>query len=268
MKTICSKWIITSLLLSSLLFTIHAQANINVYAASSLTNVLGDIVTKFNQEHPNSPPIVTVFAGSSSLARQIDNGAPADIFISANQNWMNYLVENKRILSQNRFNLVRNELVLIGSNHYDIKPFELHDLHAWKKILSSQERLAIGNTDAVPAGMYAKQALIALGIWNDVNTQLAPMGNVRLVLALVERGETPIGIVYKTDALTSKEVNIISTFADNLHEPIEYPMAWLNDKAETTVFRSFLYSSTAQAIFEQYGFTPMLAAPSSSTMDQ
>lgn len=180
------------------------------------------------------------------------SGAPADLYISANTKWSDYLVQQGIINSDAVTNIAHNQLVVISPiNHPE--PLELEKPEQWSKRLSGQ-RLAIGQTNAVPAGMYAKEALESLGLWSGLKGQLAPVNNVRVALTLVERGETPLGIVYKTDALVSDKVKVIGTFPASSHTAITYPMAKLNDKQTTKDFAAYLQSTQAQAVFKQNGF--------------
>ncbi len=236
-------------------FTVFAE-DINVYAASSMTDVMKELGDKYKAETGDS--IVPVYAGSSTLARQIEQGAPADIFISANPNWMTYLV-NKGMTTQDQVSdLVGNSLVLIGSDEQ--KEAEI-DPGTFKQLptLLGEHRLAIGEPQSVPAGMYAKESLTNLGLWEVLSSKTAPSNNVRLTLSLVERGEAPFGIVYKTDALMSKKVSIVQTFPESTHSPIVYPAVALNSKPSSQQFFEFLKGKEASDTFVKYGFTPLIA---------
>lgn len=194
------------------------------------------------------------FAASSALARQIDAGAPADLFVSADDEWMNYLEKKGRIDRGTRHLLLGNRLVLVGAPNGQ-SPVELSSSTPLLDMLGAS-RLAIADPDAVPAGRYAKAALRSLGLWNEVKDRLAPAQNVRAALAMVERGQTPYGIVYATDAKSSREVQIVGLFPTASHPPIHYPMAQLasSRSGEAEPFRHFLTSATAKAIFARYGF--------------
>ncbi|EEX31904.1 molybdenum ABC transporter, periplasmic molybdenum-binding protein ModA [Vibrio coralliilyticus ATCC BAA-450] len=215
-----------------------------------MTNVIKALAEKYQAE--TGVKVTPVFAGSSSLARQILSGAPADLYISANTKWSDYLVQQGVINGDAVTYIAHNQLVVI-SPKADAAPLELESLEQWSKRLSGQ-RLAIGQTNSVPAGVYAKEALESLGLWGGLNGQLAPVNNVRVALTLVERGETPLGIVYKTDALVSDKVKVIGTFPASSHTAITYPMAELNDKQTTKDFAAFIESAQAQAVFKQNGF--------------
>ncbi|CAH7142706.1 molybdate ABC transporter periplasmic binding protein [Vibrio chagasii] len=230
----------------------HALAaeKLRVYAASSMTNAVNLLVEEFEKNH--SVDVIPVYASTSSLVRQIERGAPADIFISANEKWMTHLVDRKYVSSDNVTNLCENELVLISPKEDPIS-FDISKGDQWSKLLDN-ERLAVGNTMSVPAGIYAKEALEKLAVWDEVKTRLAPSNNVRMALALVERNEAKLGIVYKTDALLSKEVSLVSTFPADLHTPIRYPVAKMSDPAVAQEFYTFLSSEQAKDILNSFGF--------------
>src|ERR1700680_2586390 len=194
---------------------------VTIFAAASLKDALDDVAK--NYERDRGVKIVASYAASSALAKQIEQGAPADMFISADLDWMDYLEMRKQIRTESRKNLLSNKLVLIASADskakVDIAPnFPLASL-------LGNERLAMADPTSVPAGKYGKASLEALGVWKDVGPKVAPAENVRSALALVSRGETPFGIVYRTDALADKKVRIVGEFPDNTHPPIVYPAA-------------------------------------------
>lgn len=229
-------------------------AQVRVLAASSMTNVLSDIAAEF--ERSQGIKVQLVFAGSSSLARQIEQGAPADLYISANTKWADYLV-NQGIVDQTAVQiLARNRLVVIGERD-GVKPNEganaITERNWWLDKLEGG-RLAMGNPNAVPAGIYAKQALENQGIWSDVKNKLAPTSNVRIALTLVARQETPLGIVYATDAKISDNVTVLGEFPVGSYDDIEYPLVKLNDKAETRSLVDYLLSSQSEATLVEYGF--------------
>ncbi|WP_345772845.1 molybdate ABC transporter substrate-binding protein [Vibrio sp. Isolate23] len=234
----------------TLFSSVVVHASVNVYAASSMTNVIKKLAEEFQTE--TGTKVIPVFAGSSSLARQILNGAPADIFISANLRWSDYLIQKGMMQSDNVTNLAENQLVVVAPLN---KPtnFDVRSSEQWLKKLSEQ-RIAIGQTNAVPAGMYAKESLETLGVWESLRDHLAPVNNVRAALTLVERGETPLGIVYITDAMVSDKVKVVATLPSSTYSLITYPMARLNEKPATLEFEAFLQSEKAQAILKQYGF--------------
>lgn len=229
--------------------------NVTIFAAASLSESVSEIATAYNKHHQTK--LTTVFAASSTLARQISRGAPADIFISANQKWMNYLIEQKKVTKENSIPLLQNSLVVATPINSTIVEFTLNSQTDLKKLLA-KGRLATGNTDHVPVGIYAKQALLSLGLWDDVKRSLALSSNTRAALAFIERKAVPLGIVYKTDALASSKVKIAATIPLASHEKILYPLAMIERGNKTTpqnisVYQ-FFQSDTAIAIFKQYGF--------------
>ncbi|ELY1985618.1 molybdate ABC transporter substrate-binding protein [Vibrio harveyi] len=229
----------------------NAATELKVYAASSMTNAVNDIAQQFETKFDVT--VTPVYGGSSSIARQILNGAPADIFISANTKWMDYLVKSKAVKNDSVTNLVRNSLVLIAPKASTIEPFDFSDANAWNQALEGN-RLALGNPVSVPAGMYAKESLTNLGVWKKLERQIAPAKNVRLALALVERGEAPLGVVYKTDALLTDKVKVVGEFANDTHADIIYPAAIVKDSTQSEQFFEYLKSDDAKKVFAQYGF--------------
>lgn len=238
-----------TLFLALLLSSLSVSANVTVYAASSLTNVMNDIVDAYQDE--TGERVRVSFAGSSSLARQIANGAPADIYLSANSKWMDYLVEQDQINTESRVDLLRNSLVLIASKS---TPKE----NTWQWFIGQKGfRIAMADPRHVPAGIYGKQSLEKQFRWPEVKDHIASGNNVRSALLFVERDEAPLGIVYKTDALLSKEVTIVEEFPADSHDPIVYPMAIIKNKNsdKVTHFYRYLLSEKAKNIFTSYGFT-------------
>ncbi len=234
-------------------------AQVRVLAASSMTNVLTDIAKEF--ERDQGIKVQLVFAGSSSLARQIDQGAPADLYISANTKWADYLVEHKVVSDSDIEVLARNQLVVIGSRDDDeadhTDGVANIELHTWWESKLNGDRLSMGNPSAVPAGIYAKQALENLGIWPYVSNSIAPTNNVRVALTLVARQEAPLGIVYATDANISDSVMVLGEFPLESYDDIEYPLVKLNNDAETQSLMDFLLSSRSTAILVEHGFIPV-----------
>ena len=231
-----------------------AETELLVFAAASTTDVIteiGDLYAARNQGR-----VKPSFASSSTLAKQIASGAPADVFISANPKWMDFLEEKNLLFKETRFDLLGNRIVLIAPadsalGQIDVAPgFSLADL------LGRDGRLSTGDPDHVPAGMYGKEALQNLGVWDQVKDRLAPMKDVRAALVLVERGEAPLGLVYATDAAVSKKVRVIGTFPVDSHPPIVYPLAAVSGgkTSEARQFMDFLKSPEARAVFEKYGF--------------
>ncbi|EGR1585459.1 molybdate ABC transporter substrate-binding protein [Vibrio parahaemolyticus] len=235
----------------SISFSTNAATDLKVYAASSMTNAIDEIAQDFKEKYDVT--VTPVYGGSSSIARQIINGAPADVFISANTKWMDYLVDEGVIDSDNVTNLVRNSLVLIAPQSSSLAVFNFADANAWEAALTGS-RLALGNPTSVPAGMYAKESLTTLGVWKEIQTKVAPAKNVRLALALVERGEAPLGVVYKTDAQLTSKVKIVGEFASDTHAAIVYPAAVVSDSTESRQFFQYLKSEDAKRVFAHYGF--------------
>lgn len=249
------RWGVAALITVSLAGQAVAADNITVFAAASLTNAMQDIASRYKQE--KGVTVVSSFASSSTLARQIEQGAPADLFISADQQWMDDAVAKKSVITSSRYTLLGNDLVLIAPRSADAKAVTLDPQTDWKTLLHG-ERLAVGDPDHVPAGIYAKEALQKLGAWEGVAPSLAPANNVRAALALVERNETPYGIVYGSDAVASDKVQVVGHFPATSHKPVEYPMAIVNDHDNSAVkaFYDYLKGPQAAAIFKHYGFTP------------
>lgn len=242
-----------ALLISAMLAATPAWATdtVNIYAASSMTNAVEDLIKAYESDH--DVDVVPVFGGSSSLARQIEHGAPADVFLSANEKWVHHLVDNDIVQADHVKLLAGNQLVLIKPVDSDQAAFDVADKQQWQTLLKDS-RMAVGNTDAVPVGIYSKEALTNLDVWKTVEPKLAQTANVRLALALVERGEAPLGMVYKTDAILTDKVAILSTFKPTLHSAIHYPLVQISDTQPSADFVQFLQSDQAKAVMQQYGF--------------
>lgn len=227
-------------------------ADLTVFAAASMTNAMTEIEAAF--EAATGHDMVVSLAGSSALARQIQQGAPADVFISANPGWMDALETDGLVAEGTRFDLLNNTLVLIAADDaaaaVDIGP----DLDLAG--LLGDGRLAMALVDAVPAGIYGKAALETLGLWDSVAAQVAQADNVRAALAFVAAGEAPYGIVYATDAVAEQEVTVVSSFPADSHPPIVYPAAALTqgNTALGQSFLDFLRGPAARAAFAQQGF--------------
>lgn len=240
------------LVLLLLLAPIGAYAQ-TVFAAASLTDALKQIAALWvKQGHP--VPQMS-FASSSTLARQIEAGAPANIFASADEKWMDYLAKKSLIVPDTRKDLLGNDLVLVEPaatvRHVNIGPgFDLLGL------AGPGGRIAVGDPTHVPAGIYAEQALKNLGIWDKVQSHLAPSPDVRSALLLVERGEAPAGIVYGTDAAVSKNVKVAGVFPESSHDPVTYPFAIVRgqDTPQAQAFLAFLSSPAAHAVWVADGF--------------
>ncbi|MDR3517983.1 MAG: molybdate ABC transporter substrate-binding protein [Azospirillaceae bacterium] len=238
-------------------FASHA-ADVTVYAAASLKDALDTLGKDWQTK--TGKTFVASYAASSTLARQIENKAPADVFISADLDWMNWLADRKLIKPESRFNLLGNALVLItqagNATQIHIAPgFPLAQLVA-------NSRLASGDPAHVPAGIYAQAALEKLGVWAAVEPRLARADSVRSALALVSRGEALFGIVYATDAMADKGVRVVDTFPADSHPPIIYPAALTatTTSADAASFLEWLKSADAQAVFARFGFTPAPAS--------
>jgi molybdate transport system substrate-binding protein len=249
------RWAAVTVLSVSMVGHALAAEKITVFAAASLTNAMQDIAAQYQKK--SGVEVVSSFASSSTLARQIEQGAPADLFISADQQWMDYAVDKKSVVENTRYTLLGNDLVLIAPKSDSAKAVTINAQTDWKSLLKG-ERLAVGDPDHVPAGIYAKEALQKLGAWDTVSPQLAPANNVRAALALVERNESPYGIVYGSDAVASDKVQVVGQFPADSHKPVEYPMAVVKEHQNATVeaFYTYLQGPDAAAVFKQYGFTP------------
>ncbi|MBA7729261.1 molybdate ABC transporter substrate-binding protein [Citrobacter freundii] len=235
----------------------HALADegkITVFAAASLTNAMQDIAAQYKKE--KNVDVVSSFASSSTLARQIEAGAPADLFISADQKWMDYAVDKKSIDTASRKTLLGNSLVVVAPKASEQKAFAIDSKTNWTNLLNGG-RLAVGDPEHVPAGIYAKEALQKLGAWDTLAPKLAPAEDVRGALALVERNEAPLGIVYGSDSVASKGVKVVATFPEDSHKKVEYPIAIVDGHSNATVsaFYDYLKGPQAAEIFKRYGFT-------------
>ena len=231
-----------------------------VFAAASLQEAIDAALAAFSGSGGSEAG--AVYAGSSQLARQIDQGAPADLFISADQDWMDWLQARDRINAAARRNIAGNRLVLVAPTSGDTAPMDLTvgpDLAGKVLARLGDGRLATAEPE-VPAGRYGREALTALGLWETLEAHLAPAENVRAALALVARGETPLGIVYATDAHAEPSVTVVAEFAANLHSPIVYPAAPLKDaevqSEAVAALMAFLSGSEGQAILRDHGFAP------------
>ena len=234
--------------------TAAAQDSLTVFAAASLKNALDDTNAAFSKA--TGVKVVASYEASSALAKQIEAGAPADVFISADLRWMDYATEHRLIRPDTRVNLLGNRLVLIAPKDSKLdtiaiaKGFDI-------ATLAGDGRIAVADVKAVPAGLYAEAALESLGAWAAAEGKLAMAENVRATLAFVARGETAIGIVYETDAKIEPKVKIVGVFPDGSYPPVIYPAAATAATTNPAVARylNFLRSSAAKAIFEKYGFS-------------
>jgi molybdate transport system substrate-binding protein len=231
--------------------------SITVFAAASMKNALDDVDAAFSKQ--SGIQVVASYDASSALMKQIEGGAPADVFVSADLKWMDYGSQKNLIKNDTRVNLLGNALVLIASktsniDHVDIVPgFDLAKL-------AGDGRIATGDVQAVPVGIYAKAALEKLGVWAAVEPKMAMAANVRAALILVARGEAPLGIVYATDARVEPGVKVVGVFPESSHDPIIYPVAaTVNAKPDVAPYLAFLRSPAAKTIFESYGFTVLVS---------
>lgn len=222
-----------------------------VFAAASLQTALDAIAARYRTETGNE--VVIAYAGTPALARQIEQGAPADIFISADREWMDYLAQRNLIRADTRINLLGNRLVLVGPRTGTV-PAEITPTLDLIGMLGGG-RLAVADTATIPAGRYARAALESLGLWASVEAQLAQVENVRAALALVARGEAPLGIVYYTDDNAERAVRMVGVFPEETHPPIIYPAAALTMNPIADQFLAYLRSRVAMCLFELQGFT-------------
>nr|WP_232281931.1 molybdate ABC transporter substrate-binding protein [Roseobacter sp. SK209-2-6] len=238
---------------SSLVLSVPVQAaDVTIFAAASLKEALETVQDEFQEATGYS--VVASLAGSSLLARQIELGAPADIFISANSAWMDYLEGKELLVSGAREDLLSNRLVLIApaGKTLPIKSVTNAEILA----LLGEGRLAMALVEAVPAGIYGKASLINLGLWQQVEPQVAQTDNVRAALALVAAGETPLGIVYASDARAEPRVTILAELPLESYPHIRYPVALLNEESQAAQrFFDFLAGPQARAAFVSAGFS-------------
>lgn len=222
-------------------------------AAASLQEAMTEAADAWTEAGHPAPALS--FAGSSALARQVESGARADIFISADQEWMDELEQKGLVRNGTRRTLLGNAIVLIAAKGSAAK-VSLEEPASLGAALGDG-RLAMADPEAVPAGRYGKSALESLGIWQSVSARVAPAENVRAALALVERGQAPLGVVYATDALASDKVKVVARFPAASHPPIRYPAAMLkaSENADAVPFLAFLQSDEARRIFLRHGFT-------------
>jgi len=228
------------------------QPQILVYAAASLTNAMQEIGADYQKRAHVG--VKMSFAASSTLARQIEEGARADAFFSADTDWMDYLQKRNLIQPATRKNLLGNTLVLIAPVQSDIQ-LKIAPHFPLASALGNG-RLATGDPDSVPVGRYARAALTTLGVWDEVAPRIARAEDVRVALMYVTRGEAPLGIVYGSDVQIDKGVRVVDTFPADTHPPIKYPIALTKSaQPDATGFLSHLSSPQARAIFVKYGFT-------------
>jgi molybdate transport system substrate-binding protein len=225
---------------------------LTVFAAASLQNVMQEIGADYTKA--TGVQIAFNFAGSSTLARQIAEGAPVDLFISADVKWMDYAQAHGLVEGASRVDLLTNHLALIAPKSSTVA-LKIGPGFAIAKALGDG-RLAMADPEAVPAGLYGKAALIKLGVWPDVQTRIAKGDSVRAALVFVAKGEAPLGVVYDTDAKIDPAVRIVDLFPDDSHPPILYPAAVIVSpkSPEASAFLAYLQSPPARAVFARYGF--------------
>ncbi|MBD9371088.1 molybdate ABC transporter substrate-binding protein [Rhizobium sp. ARZ01] len=230
-----------------------AEDKITVFAAASLKNALDAANAAWSKDI--SKETTVSYAASSALAKQIEAGAPADIFISADLAWMDYVAKKKLIKDGTRSNLLGNRIVLVAPKDA-AKPVEIKEGFDLATLVGDG-KLAMGAVDSVPAGKYGKAALEKLGVWSSVESKVAGAESVRAALALVSRGEAPYGIVYQTDAAADPGVAIVGTFPEESHPPITYPIAILSESksADAAAYLDYLKSEKAAPFFTEQGFT-------------
>jgi molybdate transport system substrate-binding protein len=233
-----------------------------VFAAASLKGALDEIAAGWTAK--SGIEVKTSYAASPALAKQIEEGAPADLFISADLDWMDYVDKKNLVQAGTRGNLLGNSIVLVAAKDWTKGNVKIEPNFPLAGLLGDG-RLAIANVAAVPAGKYGKAALEKLGVWNSVANKVAESENVRAALALVARGEAPLGIVYRTDATAEPGVKILGTFPEDSHPPIVYPVALLvNSKGvRAEEFLRYLAGSEASTAFEKNGFIVLARRTSS-----
>ena len=231
-----------------------AQPTVTVFAAASLRDVLDAQAAAFTRA--GGPPVRLSYAGSSAIARQIESGAPADLFISADSDWMDYVARRGLVDVRSRRNLVTNHLALIAPADSKIRITISKNMNL--RAILENGRLAMAGPD-VPAGRYGRAAFANLGVWSDVQGRVVQADNVRNAMMFVARGEAPLGVVYDTDALVDPKVRIVGLFPDRSHPRIVYPAAIVKSSTNPAGarFMTFLRSRAAQDIFRRYGFTPL-----------
>lgn len=240
----------TALLASLLLTAVAHAAPVTVFGAASLKNALDEVGAEYAKTGGEAR---FSYAASSVIARQIEQGAPADIFVSADSDWIDYLAQRRLIVTSSRRDLLTNRLALIAPADSKVN-FKVARGMPIAKTLGSG-RLALAGPD-VPAGKYGRAALSALGVWDSVSGKLAPAENVRSALQFVARGESPLGVVYDTDAMVEPRVRIVGLFPTGSHPPIVYPAAIVasSKNPDAAKFLAFMRGPRAAAVFKKYGF--------------
>jgi molybdate transport system substrate-binding protein len=227
---------------------------VTVFAAASLKTALDDIAAQWRKETGKTARIS--YAASGPLARQIEAGAPADIFISADVPWMDYAAQRHLIKAETRRNLLGNVLVLVAPADSKAQPMEINAQTDFRGLLGADGRLAMGEPKSVPAGAYAQKGLNSLGLWDKVKDRIAQTESVRATLLFVARGEAPVGIVYRSDAHAERHVKVLATFPESSHGPIVYPLAIIaaSTNPDVKAFYDYLATPAASAIFKREFF--------------
>ena len=238
-----------ALMLASISYSAAAET---IYAAASMTDAINELKAKYEKKH--NVKVKTSYAASSTLARQIEQGASADVFISADLAWMDYLENKGKVSATHRKNLLGNRLVLITPVKNPIKTNIKFDKN-FNVDAAFTGKLCTGNTNSVPVGKYAKQALNNLNWWSSISKRLVETEDVRAALNFVSRGECQLGIVYATDAAASKNVKVVGTFPLATHNPIVYPIGMINTDANSKRFYEYLQSNEAKAVYKKHGFS-------------
>ncbi|MBD1566172.1 molybdate ABC transporter substrate-binding protein [Vibrio sp. SA48] len=232
-------------------FNAEAKEAIYIYAGAGMKDAIDELIVVYQQH--NDVIIKPVYASSSTNARQIELGAPADIYISANWKWMNYLI-NKKIINQNDAKTIaKNDLVLIAPSNSNLGYFDVSNMVAWEQHLNGG-KLAIGEPNSVPVGIYAKQSLTSFNVWHELKHKTVQTKTVRAALLLVERGEAALGIVFNTDTYNNSLVDVLTTFPSETHKPIEFTMAQVSNNPEAHKFVEFIHSDIGLKIWANLGF--------------
>jgi len=232
------------------------EKSLTVFAAASLKNALDDINTAYTAK--TGVTVAASYAASSVLAKQLEQGAPADLFASADIEWMEYATQKKSIKDGTRVDLLGNKLVLIAPKDSEASSIQIGSGFDLAKLVGDG-KIATGDVSSVPAGKYAKAALEKLGAWNAAQSKFAMAENVRAALTLVARKEAVLGIVYETDAKVEPGVKVVASFPQDSYPPVIYPFALTaTAKPETSDYLTFVRSAAAKTIFEKYGFTVLI----------
>ena len=231
-----------------------APRDVLVFAAASLANVLGDLDEAFTSR--TGVHVTSSLAASSTLAKQIEAGAPADVYLSADLQWMNYLEQRGLLRPGSRHDVVGNSLVLIAPAS---SPLQVRIAPGFGLArLLGRGHLAVADPDSVPAGIYAREALQKLGVWDTVASHLVRAENVRAALIYVARGDAPLGIVYRTDALVERGVRVVGVFAADSHSPIVYPVALTrHSNTASARYLAFITGPDAAPVYRKWGFEPL-----------